>query len=115
MRKACPAQQMLPDLSIQSVNSILFETLYPPDSKNPGDLITKWPATHRHRIAELDFLASYYGILFRSAVFKNLLGRFYRRISEDECFVSIQPRLKRMYAAHTKPQLSKSRVSLSIL
>ncbi|GFF75578.1 hypothetical protein IFM47457_03932 [Aspergillus lentulus] len=32
----------------------------PPTSRNPWDLLPKWPVTHRHRIAELDFLATYY-------------------------------------------------------
>lgn len=33
---------------------------HPPDSRNPWNLLLKWPATHRHRIAELDSLATYY-------------------------------------------------------
>ncbi|KAF7173161.1 hypothetical protein CNMCM5623_005380 [Aspergillus felis] len=33
---------------------------YPPGSRNPWNLLPKWPVTHRQRIAELDFLASYY-------------------------------------------------------
>ncbi|GIJ83610.1 hypothetical protein Asppvi_002435 [Aspergillus pseudoviridinutans] len=45
---------MLPDLSFRE-----FE-FDPPDSRNPWNLLPKWPVTHRQRIAELDFLASYY-------------------------------------------------------
>lgn len=32
----------------------------PPESKNPWNLLPKWPATRRHRMAELDFMATYY-------------------------------------------------------
>ncbi|KAF7130908.1 hypothetical protein CNMCM5793_003778 [Aspergillus hiratsukae] len=32
----------------------------PPGSRNPWNLLPKWPVTHRQRIAELDFLATYY-------------------------------------------------------
>jgi hypothetical protein len=33
---------------------------HPPDQKTPWNLLPKWPATHCHRIAELDFVATYY-------------------------------------------------------
>ncbi|RLL97381.1 hypothetical protein CFD26_106848 [Aspergillus turcosus] len=35
-------------------------TFHPPDERNAWNLLAKWPATHRHRIKELDYMTSYY-------------------------------------------------------
>jgi hypothetical protein len=33
---------------------------HPPDSRDPWNLLPMWPVTHRQRIAELKFLATFY-------------------------------------------------------
>lgn len=35
-------------------------TFHPPHERNAWNLVAKWPATHRHRIKELDYMTSHY-------------------------------------------------------